>query len=65
MTGKIDWRRSAYQTSIRHRGSISLSDERDRLDRDRAARWLNAWNPKPRPPQRPATAPSSAIPPWD
>jgi hypothetical protein len=53
MTGKINWRRSGYQTRIRGQGSINLSDERDRLDNDRAARWLNKrLNSKPRAPSR-------------
>jgi len=63
---KINWQRSAYQMRVRHGGSVSLADEREYHRNDRAARWLNErQNPKPRPPQRPATAPSSAIPPWE
>jgi len=63
MAKGMNWRRCGYQVRARDRGSISLSDENDRLDNDRAARWLNA-RLKPRV-QRPATAPSSATAPWE
>jgi hypothetical protein len=63
---KIDWRRCAYQMRVRHGGAVRLADEREWLDRDRAARWLGArLSPKRRAPQRPATAPSSAVAPWE
>jgi hypothetical protein len=77
MAKGMNWWRSGRQTSMGRRGSVSLSDERERLGHDRAARWIDArlsGRARPRPPsignkrhspQRPATAPSSAVPPWD
>jgi hypothetical protein len=57
----MNWRRSAYQISMRSRGSISLTDGRDRLKDDRAARWLNKrlGDPKQRTPEPATVAPSS------
>jgi hypothetical protein len=69
MAKGMNWWRAGRHTAVRHRGAINVAWERDRLDRDRAARWLNRHQSRRRPPRfrpRPAaTAPSSATPPWE
>jgi hypothetical protein len=64
MSKQMNWWRAGRHTAVRRSGSVSIIDEAEYLGRDRAAKWIEArLNPKPRPPQRPATAPSSAVPP--
>jgi hypothetical protein len=81
MSKGMNWRRCGYELRARRGGSISLADEREWLDRDRAARWLNRHSMRPNETggarrrfvgsargsqvMVPATAPSSAIPPWE
>jgi len=38
----MNWRRCGYQTRIRDRGALNLSDEREWRANDRASRWLDA-----------------------
>lgn len=62
MSKRMDWRRTHYQTRIRHYGATNIADETERRDDDRAARWLNKrQNPRPTRPTARPTAPPAAL----
>jgi antibiotic biosynthesis monooxygenase (ABM) superfamily enzyme len=70
MSGRMNWRRCNYDLHARRGGSISIADEAEFHRNDAAARWLDRHQNR-RPPRFrqnvmvPATAASSAIPPWE
>jgi ribonuclease HI len=41
MSKGMNWRGTGYRTQMRNQGSVNVKDESERLENDRAARWLD------------------------